>query len=311
MGRREKQRYLTFRGILFVLLFVVVAPVALLTSAGIVAIILGRETVALVTGILILSLTAAVFTGVFIILLLLRRGIRLAREQEAFLSNVTHELRTPLTAIRMYTQTLRMGRVSDQKKVDECLDTILTESVRLERLIERVLQWRRIAEGKQAYQMVTTTIQAPVSDALENFNAMVGAEEVDLQVDVRMARNVLIADRTAVADVVLNLLHNAFKYTGQNKKISLTATDVDGGVELSVSDNGVGIPEEYQARIFDRFYRAVGGPAGKISGTGLGLSLVKHVMDFHRGKIDVQSEVGKGSVFKIFFPAGKEAEKAT
>ena len=96
MGRREKQRYLTFRGILFVLLFAVVIPVALLTSAGIVAIILGRGTVALVTGILVLSLAAAVFTGVFIILLLLRRGIRLAREQDAFLSNVTHELRAPM-----------------------------------------------------------------------------------------------------------------------------------------------------------------------------------------------------------------------
>lgn len=302
MGKTDSPRYLTFREILFVVLFAVAVPVTLVTSAGIVVIILGRETVALVTGILVVSFAAAVFSGVFVILLLLRRGVRLAREQETFLSNMTHELRTPLTAIRMYAQTLRMGRVSDQKRVSECLDMIINEAERLERLVNRVLQWRRIAEGKQVYQRRPALIDQPVNDALDNFKAMVGNGDVDLRVDVESAKTPVEIDRAAVADVVLNLLSNAFNYTGTQKKISVQAKERDGGVEVSVSDNGIGISEEVRERVFDRFYRGKHTSGHASAGVGLGLAIVRHVMDHHGGTVELVSEEGKGCVFKLFFP---------
>lgn len=299
---RSTRSIWTFRSIMLVILLVVVLPVTAVTSAGIVAITIGKSTVAMVTGILVICLAAMVFTGAFILMLLVRKNARVMRQQETFLSNITHELRTPLTSIRMYAQTLKLGRVTDQEKAEQCLDTILKEAARLERLIDQMLIWRRIAEGREIYQRKPTKISDAVKDAAGSFRAMVDHQNIDLIIEKIGDEVIVEIDRAAVADALLNLMFNSYKYSGHQKKIQIECEQTKKGVELSVEDNGIGIEKKDQKKIFDRFFRLEQKTETGTQGVGLGLSIVKHVVESHGGKVNVESEPGRGSRFTMIFP---------
>jgi two-component system phosphate regulon sensor histidine kinase PhoR len=301
MSRATDQKYLSERGILFLLILGVLVPVALVSAAGIVALVVGRGTESIVIGILVITFALGSLGAAIAILVMFRKRTRLARQQMTFVTNVTHELRTPLASIRLFAQTLQMERLQDDAQRKECVEAILRESDRLTLLVDRVLQWRRISEGKRIYEQRIETVEPALREALDAFRGTLRSGEATMAVDLRSAQLVHV-DRAALAEAVLNLLVNAHKYTGERKEIALSSRDADGGVEVAVRDNGVGIPEAEQERIFEPFRRVDERLRSHASGVGLGLAIVRDVVTAHGGRVRVDSEPGKGSTFTLFLP---------
>jgi len=301
MGRATDQKYLSERGILLLLILGVLVPVALVSAAGIVALVVGRGTESIVIGILVITFALGSLGAAITILVMFRKRTRLARQQMTFVTNVTHELRTPLASIRLFAQTLQMERLQDDAQRKECVEAILRESDRLTLLVERVLQWRRISEGKRIYAPKVETVEPALREALDAFRGTLRSGEATMEVDLRSTQLVHV-DRAALADAVLNLLVNAHKYTGAHKEIALSSRDANGSVEVAVRDNGVGIPEAEQERIFEPFRRVDERLRSQASGVGLGLAIVRDVMAAHGGRVKVDSAPGQGSTFTLFLP---------
>jgi two-component system phosphate regulon sensor histidine kinase PhoR len=238
----------------------------------------------------------------------LYREAFVSRLQTDFVNKVSHDLRTPLTSIRMFVETLQLGRIADPAQEKEALDIIAAESQRLSVLIARLLDWARMESGKRSYDFRRQPLGPVVDDALR------AVEPQRIQTGAAVSREVpgdlpqVYVDRDAMADALVDLLQNAFKYTGDDKRISVAARGAGGSVEIVVSDNGPGIPGADQKRIFDKFYRGKDPLERTIEGSGLGLSMVKHVVQAHGGKVSVKSELGKGAAFTVLLPAS-EARK--
>ncbi len=243
---------------------------------------------------------AAVVTGVSITGRAYYLNMKLARLQTDFVSNVSHELRTPLTSIRMFIDTLRMDRARDPAQVKECLDLLALESERLSNMIERMLSWARMEAGRRVYTIEATPVRRIVDGAVAAFRAQRLGAPYQLSVDVPEEAGEIDVDGDALTEALLNLLSNAFKYTGDDKKIRLRAyVDAESTV-FEVEDNGIGIGPRDRKRIFDKFYRAEQLLSRKTEGTGLGLSMVRHIIEEgHRGRIECDSEPGKGSRFRM------------
>lgn len=286
-----------------------IVPVFLSTSLGIVTLALGESSRAIVLGVLIISFAAAAAGSAIVATVLLGRRARIARMQSDLLANVTHELRTPLAAIRMYTQTLQMGKVAnDPTRTADCLETILRETEWLEAMVDRVLTWRGSAKDMHTLQLKSAPLKAGVQDAVDRFSRMISKNNVTLEVELSSTADVK-HDRSGISAMVLNLLVNAYKYTRKNKRIRVTLRDLENWVELSVEDNGIGIPQNEVGRIFDAFYRVDSRLKGESSGAGLGLAIVRHQVRAHEGEVYVDSEVGQGSRFLVRLPVSKQSEE--
>jgi signal transduction histidine kinase len=253
-------------------------------------------------GLFYLTLTfGVVYTG-----RVLYREARLSRMKTDFVSLVSHELRTPLTSIRMFIETLALGRIKDPAQMNEVLQLLTRETERLSTLIERVLDWARIESGRKVYQRARLPVSEVVEAAVAAFRAQrLDGGAVDLKVDVPEGLPRVDADRDAIAGALLNLLQNAYKYTGADKRIVLKAHADSRWVGLSVEDNGVGIAPRERKRIFERFYRVDSLLTRKTEGSGLGLAITKRIIEDHGGRITVYSQPGKGSRFTIQLPVDK------
>ncbi len=261
-----------------------------------------RAVYGVLLGLFYLTLTfGVVYTG-----RALYREARLSRMKTDFVSLVSHELRTPLTSIRMFIETLALGRIKDPAQMNEVLGLLTRETERLSTLIERVLDWARIESGRKVYQRAPLPVSEVVEAAVAAFRAQrLDGGAVDLKVDVPEGLPRVDADRDAIAGALLNLLQNAYKYTGEDKRIALRAR-VDGRwVGLSVEDNGVGIAPRERKRIFERFYRVDSLLTRKTEGSGLGLAITKRIIEDHGGRIAVYSQPGKGSRFTLQLPVHK------
>jgi len=234
------------------------------------------------------------------------KEMALARLKSDFVSNVSHELRTPLSLIRLYAETLEMGRLTNPQKYQEYYQIIRKESERLTALINNILDFSRIEAGRKEYDFRETDLGALVRNTLDSYryqieqNGFVYEEKID---DVPPLR----VDREAMARSLLNLVNNALKYSQDRKFVAVNLYRDNGAVKLEVVDHGIGIPAEEQQKIFEKFYR-VGDPlVHNTKGSGLGLSLVRHIVQAHGGDILVDSTPGSGSKFTISLPvqAGK------
>jgi signal transduction histidine kinase len=232
-----------------------------------------------------------------------RREMRLAALRAQFVSSVSHELRTPLTAIRMFAETLLLGRAARHDTRDEYLQTIVSESERLTRLLDNVLDFAKIEAGRKTYHLRPCSPADVVRSAASTMGDLLARNGFHLDIAIDDEMPLVLADRDALEQALLNLLGNAVKYSGSGRRIQLGVHSQDGRVVIDVADAGIGIPPAEQSRIFEKFYRVNDPAHASIPGTGLGLTLVAHVVAAHHGDIQVHSEVGRGTTFSIVLPA--------
>jgi two-component system phosphate regulon sensor histidine kinase PhoR len=280
----------------------VFVPAAFMLIVGILMLVYGSVARDYVFGGLILALVATTIAGSAAVLAVLYREAQVARLQTDFVNKVSHDLRTPLTSIRMFVETLQLGRIQDPARQAEALEIIADETARLSTLINRLLDWARMESGKRSYQVRRVKIAPIVDAALHAFEPQRLTAEAEVTREVEPDLPDVWADPQAITEALLNLLNNAHKYTGPEKKIPVSAARSGPTVQIRVSDNGPGIPAREQKRIFDKFYRGRDPLSRTIEGTGLGLAMVKHIVAGHGGQVSVQSELGKGATFTVVLP---------
>jgi len=299
---RRDVAQLGYRRIVLLLVALVIVPTGLLTAVGTLLLVLGEARVNLVMGILVLCFTGAVVTGSVLVWVFVRREANLSQLQSDFVSKVSHELRTPLTSIRMFTETLRLRR-GDPELENRCVDALGKESLRLQTLIDRLLEWGRMESGRRVFIKRETDAGKVVESAIQSFEPVRERRGVDLEVHVEPNLPVIMADHDALVDAVVNLLSNAYKYAGEPRSIAISATSAEGRVRISVKDNGGGIARTEHKRIFQKFYRVDDRLAREREGSGLGLAIVEHIVRAHGGRIELDSELGKGSTFSLVLMA--------
>jgi signal transduction histidine kinase len=240
-----------------------------------------------------------------------RRETEAVRLRSQFVSSVTHELKTPLTSIRMFAETLRMGRHPDARTREEYLDTVVHETERLTRLINNVLDFARIDQGEKTYHMAPTDVAAAAREAARAvaYPLAQGRHMLAMEIGEDLPR--LEADADALTQALLNLLSNAIKFSGEGTRIDLRVFLDGEDVALQVEDRGRGISPGDQQTIFQDFFRTADAEREGIPGTGLGLPLVAHVAEAHGGRVEVVSEVGKGSTFTLRIPVGERPTQGT
>jgi signal transduction histidine kinase len=254
--------------------------------------------------IVILVLGMTLF-GTYLLLRDVRREVRMAEMRSQFVSGVSHELKTPLTAIRMFAETLRLGRTQNRKTQEEYLDTIVNESQRLTRLLNNVLDFSKIEKGKKIYRPQPASLPEVVKAAARAMEYPLSQQGFKLNVELDEDLPAVSADRDAIEQAVLNLLHNAMKYSGDSREIDLRLQRSSHLALIQVIDRGVGIAPQERKKIFEKFYRVPSQENERLPGTGLGLSLVHHIVAAHGGRIEVESAPGKGSTFSILLPLEK------
>lgn len=232
------------------------------------------------------------------------REMKLSRLRAEFVSNVSHELKTPLTSIRMYAETLLDGRYRDRDEMTDYLRTLMSESQRLSRLVGNVLDFSRMEEGRKTYDFRTEDLGEIVRSTMASFEYMLRENGFAFEVDVPEGLPSVYGDREGLSAALSNLISNAVKYSFDVKEIRVSVSDRGDSQTIEVSDRGVGIPEMERKRIFEKFYRVEDSRVGA-GGTGLGLSLVKSIMEAHGGSVEVEGRVGGGSVFRLIVPKGR------
>jgi two-component system phosphate regulon sensor histidine kinase PhoR len=228
------------------------------------------------------------------------RELRTAAVRSSFVAAVTHELKTPLASIRLLAETLRRGRARPEA-TDELLGTIVEETDRLARLVDNVLSSSRIESGTRSYHPQVVSLRDVVTSALRRFEYVLRQEQFVLTEQFEVAPLLVRADPDALEQAVMNLLGNAIKYSSGSREIRVDIVCRADNAVVSVADRGIGIAPRDRERIFESFYRA-SDAARDTTGAGLGLTLVKHFADAHHGRVTVDSEPGKGSVFSIVLP---------
>jgi signal transduction histidine kinase len=233
--------------------------------------------------------------------------MRLTRLKNDLIATVSHELKTPLASMRMLVETLLSGRYRDAQQSREYLQLMAKENQRLSRLIDNFLTFSRMERSKAAFEFSEVTVEEIVSAAVDSGRDRFSGPGCRLEVDVAAGLPKITADRDALIAVLVNLLDNAYKYTRQDKRIALRAYASDGEVCLEVADNGIGLSRRAAKKVFDRFYQADRSLSRSAGGCGLGLSIVKFIVDAHGGSIDVASQPGKGSTFTVRLPIAQNA----
>jgi signal transduction histidine kinase len=236
------------------------------------------------------------------------RDMKMAEERSHFIAGVSHELRTPLTAIRMYAETLAMGRVDNPDVSKQYIETILTEGERLSRLVDNVLDFAKIEQGKRLYRFRGCSLPEVVRTSVQTLERPLAEQGFVVKMDIDETMPDFQADSDALIRAVLNLLSNAMKYSGQSRVIEIRVGVRRNAAVIRVRDHGFGIPEAEQDQIFEKFYRAPQPDGEAVPGTGLGLTLVKHVAEEHGGGVEVKSKPGEGSTFSIVLPLDRERD---
>jgi signal transduction histidine kinase len=230
------------------------------------------------------------------------KEMELAKTKSDFVSNVSHELRTPLALIRLYAETLELGRVSIPDKQHEYYCTIRKESERLTALINNILDFSRIEAGRKEYDFRATNLPELVRTTLESYRYQI--EQHGFKFEEHIADDIppVLVDREAIARSLLNLVNNAIKYSSDDRYLGVNLRRTNGSVKLEVVDHGIGISRDEQSKIFEKFYRVCDPLVHNTKGSGLGLCLVRHIAHAHGGDVSVESTPGKGSKFSLVLP---------
>jgi signal transduction histidine kinase len=238
------------------------------------------------------------------------KEMALARLKSDFVSNVSHELRTPLALIRLYAETLELGRITTSDKKQQYYRIIRKESERLSALINNILDFSRIEAGRKEYEFRETDIAELVSNTLDSYRYQIEQQGFAFEESIDPDLPTVYVDREAIARALVNLMNNALKYSSEQKFLGVKLYRDNGAVKLEVADRGIGIARRDQTKIFEKFYRAGDPLVHNTKGSGLGLSLVRHISQAHGGDISVESTPGKGSKFVLSIPLAPANQQA-
>jgi signal transduction histidine kinase len=255
---------------------------------------------------LFLVLGATLLTA-WLLLRDVHREAETAALRSLFVASVSHELKTPLTSIRASAETLLMDRAESKQAASEYLKTIVSESERLTRLVESVLDLSRIEMGRKTYRMQSTCLHEVVRSAAKAMEYPLSQLGFVLTISDDETKPRLLADSDALEQAILNLLGNAIKYSGSGRSIEMRVGSHNAEAFVDVVDHGIGISRDDQALIFEKFHRVRSAETEGIAGTGLGLALALHVAEAHKGRIDVVSNPGHGSTFSLRLPLQEQA----
>jgi signal transduction histidine kinase len=247
--------------------------------------------------------------GLFLIYSNVQREIHLSRLKSDFVANVSHELKTPLALIRLFAETLELGRVHSEEKARQYYRLINKESQRLTQLINNILDFSRIEAGRKEYTFAPTDVGRIVNEVVDAYRFQIEQNGFELDVSVAGDLPEVQADKEALGQALLNLVNNAIKYSRDAKSIKLEVSGRAGEVRIAVTDRGIGIAKAEHKKIFDKFYRAEDSLVHETKGSGLGLPLVRHIMEAHGGSVEVESAPGRGSIFTLVLPVRGEAER--
>jgi signal transduction histidine kinase len=244
--------------------------------------------------------------GLFFTLQTINNEMHLSRMKSQFMSTVSHEFKSPLTSIRQMAEMLVHGRVASTEKQQKYYDTILQQSERLSHLIENILDFSKIEEGQKVFRFEDADIVPLVSDIVGSFQEHTADEGFQISLEISEPIPHVYFDREAMEQVIHNLMDNACKYSGDAKTIEVCLFPKGNKVIFSVRDYGIGIRKEDHEKIFSRFYRAGEELTQSVKGSGIGLTIVKQIVDAHHGDITVESNPDKGSIFTVMLPVSSK-----
>ena len=227
---------------------------------------------------------------------------QLEKVRRDFVANVSHELRTPISSIKGYAETLLDGALEDKENARDFLKIIYSDSDRLARLINDLLDLSRIESNKFEMTLKPCPLKPIVTRVTGGLQKQAQDKEITVKIEIAEDFPYILADEARIAQVLLNLIDNAIKYNQQKGIITISAKERHGFVQVDVSDTGIGISDKDLPRLFERFYRVDKARSRELGGTGLGLSIVKHIVSAHHGEVSAQSILGQGSTFSFSIP---------
>jgi two-component system phosphate regulon sensor histidine kinase PhoR len=228
---------------------------------------------------------------------------RLSEIQTDFINNMTHEFKTPLSTISISTDVLlNPNIIQHPERLMSYATIIQDEANRLKNQVERVLQIAKLEKQQMKLKKEEYDIHLIITQSIENLKLTIYNSGGKATTRLNAKSSIMNIDKLHITNIIYNLLDNALKYSKENPEITITTTDVKKGIEIAVEDNGIGIPEETQPYIFDKFYRVPTGNVHDVKGFGLGLNYVKIMMEAHGGWVKLKSELNKGSIFTLFIP---------
>ena len=251
---------------------------------------------------IIAALDMLLLAGAWLVYRTMRREMELIQLKSDFISNVSHELRTPLSLIRMFAETLEMKRVKTEKQKYEYYRTIIQESERLSRLVNNLLNFSRMEAGKRSFSLQPANLNDLVLKVLEFYTLQLRSKNFEVVVDLNKKIPPVDVDAEAIAEALHNIVDNAIKYSDKQKFIRIATGSENSYAFVEVQDRGIGIAPEHHVRIFEKFYRVSTGLVHTTKGSGLGLALVHHIMSAHGGRVEVKSNLGLGSTFRLYIP---------
>jgi signal transduction histidine kinase len=255
----------------------------------------------LITGILIFGLALTIRA--------VSHELELARMKSDFVSTVSHEFKSPLTSIRQIVEMLHSGRVPSEERRRQYYDVLLEQSERLALLTENILNLARIEEGRKKFEFEKTDPAALLQEIVSSMQDRVRHEGFSIELEIKKGLPLIMLDRVAITQAIANLMDNAVKYSGESRRIIVSASAEGRFAQIAVRDFGIGIRKEDQDKVFERFFRGGDELTRTVKGSGLGLTLVKEIVEAHQGTVHSESEPGKGSTFFIRLPLPKEEER--
>lgn len=227
---------------------------------------------------------------------------KLERMRSEFIANVSHELRTPLSAIKGFVETLLDGAINDKNSNIKFLNIINEHVMRLDRLINDILDLSKIETKAIKLKKEIISIKDIIDKVVSLLKSKADEKEIKVNIDISENLPQVKIDKEKIMQVFFNLLDNAIKFNINKGQITISARMLEDKIKIDISDTGIGIPEKDSGRIFERFYRVDKGRSRELGGTGLGLSIVKHIVELHEGTVSVESKLNKGSKFSFTLP---------
>jgi two-component system, OmpR family, sensor histidine kinase SenX3 len=286
--------------IFFLILGISLSILAVVLNVGWILLNL-REVALLIFGVIVFAL---IITGLILNTIFLVREIRRSEQHDAFLNSITHELKTPIASIKLYLETLKAREVAREKQL-EFYDIMLSDTDRLIETVEQVLEASRTKEKKRGLTLQELDINEVLRDAVRTVQSRYHLADGVIRLTEPSDELHIVADQAEMQTAFVNLLDNAVKYSGDDKRISIRTkgSRMNKKVEVFVKDNGIGIPRDDLKRVFKRFYRVTGKGMNGTKGTGLGLFIVRSIIKKHGGSLKAESRgEGKGSTFYIQLP---------